>query len=163
MLKMTLKLAGLLLLAFVIGCGGSSSKPSGGAAGESEAVSAASGDIPDNQVFLAYHGPGYTLKYPEGWTKRGSGKNLVFSDKDNTIHLVVRGGSPPIPLHGGRGKVTIHRLGPPNSVTGKRPRLIIDRYVYGHGGKVAVLDLATPKGVDNVDAYRLISKSFRWQ
>jgi hypothetical protein len=68
-----------------------------------------------------------------------------------------------VPLHGGRAKLTIHRLGNPNPVTGKRPQLIIDRYVYGRAGRVAVLDLATPRGVDNVDAYRLISHSFRWQ
>ncbi len=140
--------------------GGSSSSSS---SNQAEAASAASGDIPDNQVFLRYRGPGYSLKYPEGWTKLGSGTSLTFSDKDNSIHLVVRGGAPPVPLHGGRAKVTIHRLGKPNSVTGKRPQLVVDRYVYGHGGKVAVLDLATPKGVDNVDAYRLISESFRWQ
>jgi hypothetical protein len=35
--------------------------------------------------------------------------------------------------------------------------------VIGHRGKVATIDLATPVGVDNVDAYRLISQSFRWQ
>jgi hypothetical protein len=28
---------------------------------------------------------------------------------------------------------------------------------------VAILDLATPKGVDNVDAYRRISRSWQWR
>jgi hypothetical protein len=164
MLKRTLALAGVVLLLFVIGCGGSNSKSSSGNGGkQAEAAAAATGDIPDNQVFLTYKGPGYTVKYPEGWTKSGSGTNLSFTDKDNSIHLVVSNGSPPIPLKNGRAKVTLHKLGAPNSVTGKRPQLIIDRYVYGKAGKVAVLDLATPKGVDNVDAYRLISQSFRWQ
>ena len=51
----------------------------------------------------------------------------------------------------------------PDPVTGKRLKLIIDRYEYGNKGKVAVLDLATPEGVDNVDAYRMISESFEWQ
>ena len=164
MLKTTLALSGVILLLLVTGCGGSSSKSSSGNGGQQpEAASAATGDIPDNQVFLTYRGPGYVVKYPEGWTKSGSGRNLSFIDKDNSIHLVLSASSPPVPLHGGRAKVTLHTLGKANSVTGKRPRLIIDRYVYGKGGKVAVLDLATPKGVDNVDAYRLISQSFRWQ
>jgi hypothetical protein len=166
MFKRMLTLACLALLVVAIGCGGSNSSSksdSGGGGKQSEAAAAATGDIPDNQMFLAYRGPGYTMKYPEGWTKTGTGTNLSFSDKDNTIHLVVRGGKAPIPLQGGTGKVTLHRLGAANSVTGKRPQLIIDRYVYTKGGKVAVLDLATPKGVDNVDAYRLISKSFRWR
>jgi len=26
-----------------------------------------------------------------------------------------------------------------------------------------VLDLGTPQGVDNVDAYRMMSESFRWR
>lgn len=157
-------LALVVALLVAVGCGGSNSKSSSGGGGkQSEAAAAATGDIPDNQVFLTYKGPGYSVKYPEGWTKSGTGKNLTFSDKDNTIHLVLSTGAPPVPLHGGRAKLTIHKLGTPNPVTGKRPQLLIDRYVYGKGGKVAVLDLATPKGVDNVDAYKLISKSFHWQ
>jgi hypothetical protein len=158
------KLIAAALVATVLagaGCGGSGgSKPS---AAQSEAASAATGDIPDNQVFLVYHGPGYSLKYPEGWTKKGSDRDLRFSDKDNSIHLVVGSGRAPVKLVHGRAKVTLKRLGPPNPVTGKRPVLLIDRYFYGKSGRRATLDLATPKGVDNVDAYRLISNSFRWQ
>jgi hypothetical protein len=158
-------LALVVAVILAVGCGGgsNSTSSSGNGGKQAEAAAAATGDIPDNQVFLTYRGPGYTVKYPEGWTKRGSGKDLHFTDKDNTIHLVLSSGSPPVPLNGGRAKVTLHKLGTPNSVTGKRPQLIIDRYVYGKSGKVVVLDLATPKGVDNVDAYRLISQSFRWQ
>jgi len=95
--------------------------------------------------------------------KKGTGRNLTFSDKDNSIHLVVTTGNPPVKVTGGRAKIELRRLGPPDPVTGKRPLLLIDRYVYAKGGRYAVLDLATPKGVDNVDAYRLISNSFRWR
>jgi hypothetical protein len=28
---------------------------------------------------------------------------------------------------------------------------------------VATVDLATPRGVDNIDAYRMISRSFAWR
>jgi hypothetical protein len=38
----------------------------------------------------------------------------------------------------------------------------VDRYELGKGGKVAVVDLGTAKGVDNVDAYRMMIESFRW-
>ena len=51
----------------------------------------------------------------------------------------------------------------PDPVTGKRLKIVVDRYEYAHGGKVAVLELATPDGVDNVDAYRMISESFKWR
>ena len=32
-----------------------------------------------------------------------------------------------------------------------------------HGGKLAIVDLGTPQGVDNVDAYRLMIESFTWR
>ncbi|MFN2616096.1 MAG: hypothetical protein ABR581_03105 [Thermoleophilaceae bacterium] len=171
------------------GCG--SGSKSGNAGGpKSEAASAATGDIPDNQVFLRYQGDGYSLKYPEGWTRSGSAGDLIFRDKGNSIHLVLRRGPKPTPatvaaglaplersgrglhadkplvttLPGGRAtKVRFHERGSPDPVTLERRALIVDRYVYARKGKVAILDLATPKGVDNVDAYRLISRSFRWR
>src|SRR5207253_2405073 len=50
-----------------------------------------------------------------------------------------------------------------NPVTGRRVTLTVDRYYLGHGGKEAIVDLGTPVGVDNVDAYRLMIESFRWK
>jgi len=166
--------AGLL----TAGCGGGSSssstsstpaagttaenQPSSGGEAPSEAQAAATGDIPDNQVFLTYGDPtaGYSIRYPEGWARKGSGADVTFREKANVIHLVVRKGAP----RGKPGtKTTYSRMTAPDPVTGKRLRLVVDRYEYGQGGKVAVLDLATPEGVDNVDAYRLIAKSFEWQ
>jgi hypothetical protein len=51
----------------------------------------------------------------------------------------------------------------PNPVTNKRVVLNVDRYYLSRSGKVAVVDLGTPVGVDNVDAYRLMIQSFRWR
>jgi hypothetical protein len=51
----------------------------------------------------------------------------------------------------------------PNQVTGKRVKLIVNRYYLPHAGKVAVVDLGTPQGVDNVDAYCLMVTSLRWR
>jgi hypothetical protein len=48
-------------------------------------------------------------------------------------------------------------------VTGKRVLLLVDRYVLPTAGRYAIADLGTPKGVDNVDAYRKMIGSFRWQ
>jgi hypothetical protein len=59
-------------------------------------------------------------------------------------------------------KVTYMTKSKPNPVTGKQEVLIVDRYELGKGGKVAVVDLGTAKGVDNVDAYRMMIESFRW-
>jgi hypothetical protein len=39
---------------------------------------------------------------------------------------------------------------------------MVDRYELAKKGRVAVIDLGTPTGVDNVDAYRMMSESFTW-
>jgi hypothetical protein len=169
----------------------SQSSPGAGQA-PSEAQSAATGDIPDNQVFLSFHNSkqGYTIRYPEGWARTGNGAAVAFQDKANIIRVTVSKGHLPT-VQGAAAalarqkttdptisvgkparatiagapvvKVTYTRQSAPDPVTGKRLPLTIDRYVYSHNGKVAVVDLGTPKGVDNVDAYRMISQSFRWR
>lgn len=167
---------GLALALGMAACG--SSKPKGGAA-SSEAKSAATGDIPDNQVFLTFKNAAgrYSISYPEGWARKGSGGDVTFQDKDNRIHVVVEHGTsapaPPgrvtkpthaVTLHGLHVKaLTYATQSPPNPVTGKSVALTTDRYVYPAGGHVIVVDLASPVGVDNVDAYRMISESFRAQ
>lgn len=174
--------------------GGVGRAPSAAAETEvpSEAESAATGDIPDNQAFLTFtdRPAGYSIRYPEGWARRGSGSDVTFQEKANVIHVTVAKGTAPTPAsatasleHLKRGdrtvkvgkperlaiagapaiKVTYTRLSAPDPVTGKRVPLTIDRYAYAQGGKVAVVDLGTPVGVDNVDAYRMISRSFRWR
>jgi hypothetical protein len=158
----------------------------------SEAQSAATGDIPDNQVFLTYddRAAGYSVRYPEGWARKGSGSDVTFQDRANVIHVVIAKGAPQSPAAASVGlaelkrtdptvkagqpkrvtiagapviKLTYTLLSAPDPVTGKRLPLTIDRYEYAQGGKVAIVDLGTPKGVDNVDAYRMISKTFRWR
>jgi hypothetical protein len=54
-------------------------------------------------------------------------------------------------------------LSPPDPVTGKQVPVIVDRYYIPGTGKLAILTLATPVGVDNVDAFKRIAKSFRWK
>jgi hypothetical protein len=47
------------------------------------------GDIPDNQVFVAYSPPagGYGLKVPEGWARSEAGGAVIFTDKLNRIRM----------------------------------------------------------------------------
>jgi hypothetical protein len=187
----------LLLLALVVGGCGSSKKSSSSAAGgaespAAEAQAAATGDIPDNQVFLKFRNPsgGYSIVYPEGWAKTGSGDKVTFQDKNNVIYIAVQRGAKPTVSSVEAGvaklkastpsvkvnsaqtltvggepvvKVTYSSESKPNPVTGKRVRLIVDRYAYYKAGRVALVDLGTAAGVDNVDAYRMISRSFKWQ
>jgi hypothetical protein len=154
---------------------------------QGEAATAATGDIPDNQVFLVYQSPsGWSIKYPEGWAQSGGPNATVFRDKNNIVRVVVLPGSPPTPatvrsdpsLKGARItsgpsalslgaqraiKVVYTTQSPPSPVTGKRVALTVDRYYVARAGKVATIDLGTPVGVDNVDAYRLMSESLRWR
>lgn len=181
------------------GCGGggssktSSTSSSTNAAGalSAEAQSAATGDIPDNQAFLVFRNSaaGYSIKYPEGWTTVGSGKDVKISDKNNLVRIVTGTGSAPTPQSAGAELVKLKAATPslkvtsqpkvtsvkgrkvvksgystasaPNSVTGKRVLLLVDRYEFVNKGKPVTVDLGTPKGVDNVDAYRLMIESFK--
>ena len=60
-------------------------------------------------------------------------------------------------------KVAYSTESPPNPVTGRRVRLLVDRYVVSGRRRYALVDLGTPRGVDNVDAYRMMIGSFRWR
>jgi hypothetical protein len=181
----------------IAGCGSSSStttsaSAAGGNTSASEAASAATGDIPDNQQFLRYtnSAAGYSLVYPQGWARKGSASDTTFSDKDNSVEVqIAKGSAPtvssvtaelkqeavkdptlqpgkpqPVQLPSGPAvHVVYHVQGPPDPVTGKKPTLMVDRYVLGSKGRVAAVNEATPVGVDNVDAYRKIIESFRWR
>src|SRR5207245_7129956 len=126
-------------------------------------------------------------KYPEGWAQSGAGLRLTFRDKNNIVRVIVVRAPRPSPtsiraelarlkgvhvqkapqeltLAGSRAfKVVYTTASTPNPVTGKRVVLTVDRYYLARGGKVAIVDLGTPVGVDNVDAYRLMIESFRWR
>ena len=152
---------------------------------QAEAGAAAAGDIPDNQVFVVFanRSAGYSMKYPEGWAQQGGGARVTIRDKNTIVRIVV--GPPPASiaadvaaLHGATvveapaqvtvggasaTKVVYATESAPNPVTGKRVRLVVDRYYLRHGAREATVDLGSPQGVDNVDAYRLMIQSFRWR
>src|SRR5438445_7780456 len=121
MRRLTLTPAILLALVAAAGCGTSShnvapatsthaaksplpatsssttSQPGGPGALQAEATAAAAGDIPDNQVFLTFRDApaGYSMKYPEGWARQGTGPALTFRDKNNIVRVVVATESAP--------------------------------------------------------------------
>ncbi len=56
------------------------------------------GDIPDDQVFIAYASPlGFELKVPEGWARTDRADGVVFADKYGKIEVTVTPGDPPTP------------------------------------------------------------------
>ena len=116
----------------------------------------------------------------------GGPNATVFRDKNNIVRVVVQRGSAPAPArirsdpslraaHITSGPSTLSVKGKrvtkvvyttrsaPNTVTGKRVTLTVDRYYVPHARKEAIVDLGSPVGVDNVDAYRLMIQSFRFR
>ncbi len=154
---------------------------------QAEANSKAAGDIPDNQVFLRVDSAlGFSIKYPEGWAQQSSGSTVTIRDKNNIVRIVLAHGTPTAAsirsdvaklsgAHVTTGPTKLTIAGAPaykisysttsarNAVTGKRVTLVVDRYYLPHAGKEAIVDLGTPVGVDNVDAYRMMIESFRWK
>jgi hypothetical protein len=71
------------------------SASAGGGASTSTAQSSAAlevnpaGDIPDNQVYVAYSLPSgaFSVRVPEGWARAGSGGAVTFTDHYNGIRL----------------------------------------------------------------------------
>jgi hypothetical protein len=165
---------------------GSGPTRSGPAGLTPDSASAATGDIPDNQVFLTFasRAARWSIRYPEGWARRERGTSVTFKDKNNLIRVSVfrgrltslaaamhelggapiRSGAAHIGLPAGPAVHLVYSTkSAPNAVTGRRVVLLVDRYELARGGRRAVIDLGTPQGVDNVDAYRLIAQSFRWR
>ena len=142
-------------------------------------------------VRFAVPGRGYSVKVPEGWSQRRGGGAVVFTDKLNTIRLQSRPASGPLTVAAAKrtevpglkrtvkgfkaGTVSqVARTAGPavritylaratvNPVTGKSGTDAVERYVFFHRGKDAVVTLSGPKGADNVDPWRLVTNSLRW-
>jgi hypothetical protein len=172
--------------------GGAVGTQEGGSALAADAKSAATGDIPDTQNFLTLAAPRLrvSMLYPEGWAVQESASRVSIADKNNLARISMSSGPAPtaasvkgqlaalkrstptlaagtphsVTLQSGPAvKVTYTTQSAPNPVTGKQVTLTVDRYVLRHAGRVAVVDLGTPVGVDNVDAYRRMIESFKWQ
>jgi hypothetical protein len=171
---------------------GHTTAPEGGAALAADAKSAATGDIPDSQNFLTLNDQHLRIGmiYPEGWTVQEGSSGVTIKDKNNLVRIALSTGPAPttasvqaqlaalksstpalttgsvqtISLKSGPAvKATYTTQSAPNPVTGKQVTLMVDRYVLSHGGRVAVVELGTPVGVDNVDAYKRMIGSFKWQ
>ena len=100
---------GLLISVVVAGCTSSAAQAPATAAPASSAGSASTsaapiptkqplapetspaGDIPDNQVFVAYASPngGYQLQVPEGWARTDQGTDVRFVSKLDGVQVAV--------------------------------------------------------------------------
>ncbi len=151
------------------------------------------GDIPDTQVFVEYvsSAGGYGLKVPEGWARKTADPDVSFSDKlDGVSVTVTREAAPSVAsvmasqvaalkksgravhvqvvknVHTQNGSailVDYQSNSDPDPVTGKQVRLDNNEVLFHRQGKLATLRLWAPVGADNVDQWKLMSDSFRWQ
>jgi hypothetical protein len=151
------------------------------------------GDIPDNQVFVAFSSSdgSYSIKVPEGWARSEKNAVVTFTDKYNavTVQSVAASAAPtvdsiratglqdvasdstftlldivPVSRKGGDGVLATYEIGSaPNAVTGKKALLAVERYVFFHNGNEVVLTLSGAKGADNVDPWRIVSDSLAWK
>lgn len=150
------------------------------------------GDIPDTQVFITYHSPlGFSIKAPEGWARRTSPSGASFSYQYDAMAVsVAQAAAAPTPASVRHDQVPallnspaavqvskVEAVGTPagpavriayasnsaaNPVTGKAIRLEDEQYLFWNNGRLATLTLSAPFGADNVDQWRLMSRSFRW-
>jgi hypothetical protein len=132
------------------------------------------------------------LKVPEGWSRKTGPASSRFTSNLNSITVAwkpiaaaptvssARATAVPalqastrafrlqgvraVSLAGGRAVEIIYQVNsPPNQVTGRQYRLVIERFELYHSGRGAVLSLSSAVGSDNVDPWRIVSESFRWR
>lgn len=135
---------------------------------------------------------GYELDVPEGWARTTSGMNVNFTYKLDGLSVTITNARK-LPdaqsVHKNQAEqrrktgraVLIKRVknirlsnvpvvlmmyesnSEPDPVVNKQVRLENSCYFYYNNGKLAELRLWAPLGADNVDQWKLISKSFRWR
>jgi hypothetical protein len=133
-----------------------------------------------------------SVKVPEGWARSTTGTVTQLTDKLNRIKIAPStAGSAPTVASLTRGDVpklkssvsnfnlgnvtTERRAGstvvlvryqgdsPQDPVMGKVVRDAFEPYVYYHNGQRLDLTLSGPTNADNVDPWRIVSESVRWQ
>jgi len=92
--------ATILTLAVPAACGSSGSSGSsagttttaGGEVNPNAPEQNQPGDIPDNQVFVAYRYPdgSFTVRVPEGWSRTQAAGSVTFTDNFNSVQLSTR-------------------------------------------------------------------------
>jgi hypothetical protein len=136
---------------------------------------------------------GYTVSVPEGWSRSEEQGAIVFTDKFNSVRLesVARpGGAPDVAsvrsqelpaiasstpgfvpgdvtavkrAAGPAVRISYTARSPVDPVTGKSIATAVERYEFWRAGREVVLTLTGADGADNVDPWRTVSNSFRWQ
>jgi hypothetical protein len=134
----------------------------------------------------------FMVSVPEGWARTTEGAATIFTDKLNAIRIETRptaaapntesvsvyelpgiasstpnfhvGTVTAVRRNAGQVMLITYQGGsPPNAVSGKTEMDAFERYEYWHAGQAIILTLSGPVGADNVDPWRTITDSLRWQ
>lgn len=137
-------------------------------------------------------GGGYTIQVPEGWARTDLATGTTFTDKLNSIRVEsalaasaptatsVRSADVPglqssvrkfklgqistVPRTAGDALLlTYQGQSTPDPVTGKTVTQDVERYQFWKDGNLVTITLTSPKGADNVDPWKTVTNSFRWQ
>jgi hypothetical protein len=134
----------------------------------------------------------YSVSVPEGWSRADTGGAVVFTDKFNSVRVEVvpSPGAPTVDsarvaelpgiaattpgFRTGDVSIVTRKGGPAvlitysatskvDAVTGKAVAAAVERYEFWRAGQEAIVTLTGAEGADNVDPWRTVSDSFRWQ
>ena len=134
---------------------------------------------------------GYQLQVPEGWARATSGTDVSFVNKLDGVQISLMHASiaptarsvstnqavaleqskqavrdmcvQDLRLHNRPAVLMVYTSNSdPDPVTGKQVPLENNAYLFFQAGKLATLRLWAPLGADNVDQWKLISRSFKW-
>jgi hypothetical protein len=137
-------------------------------------------------------GAGLSVKVPEGWARTTSKATTSFNDKLNRIQVTPSAASTAPTVQSvtasvvptlqaqvpkfalgkvtevtrNAGKVvlvTYQGDSAPDAVTGKVVRDAFEQYIYFRAGRVLTLTLTGPTNADNVDPWKIVTDSVRWQ
>jgi hypothetical protein len=151
------------------------------------------GDIPDTQAFIAYRPPGggWMVNVPEGWARVDRTGGARFSDRFHAVAVEatlrptapvaeVVHAEPAVTRDGGQrvaelavssadraaGRAVLGTWtadSEPNPVTTRVVRLAYERYLFWRDGIQVAITLSGPVGADDVDPWRTVTDSFRWE
>jgi hypothetical protein len=137
-------------------------------------------------------GQSFTVSVPEGWGRTTDAGATVFTSKFNSVRIessarpaeptidsaktdelpALRNSTPGYSSEsvssvqrkaGAAILVTYRANSAVDPVTGKSVAQAVERYEFWHNGTEVVLTLSCPQGADNVDPWRTITDSLRWQ
>ncbi|GAA0947134.1 hypothetical protein GCM10009554_43730 [Kribbella koreensis] len=135
---------------------------------------------------------GYSVKVPEGWARSTAGAATSFTDKLNRIQVRLTTTATPVTEQTADSKlvpelqrqvpkfamgkvsevsraagkavlVTYQGDSSADPVTGKVVRDAFELYLFHQGSKELALTLSGPTNADNVDPWKIVSDSVRWQ